>query len=304
MKEKLEHMEKVVKDLDAFSLLMIEKITEEKEEKAILLQTVQKLEATLASERKQQEQDITERSQSWTRKQKQLEERVAQLEVTLDQTTLELQSSLKIHEELEKTVDCERESWTREQKKVEEHVAQLDVTLKQMTKELQSSLEIHKELEKTIECERKSWTREQKRLDEHVAQLEATLVQTTMELQDTQNHCEKVKNSAEQERDHLIREKKRLEERVAQFERKQEDEREKTKLDIEERNNLQLQTNRGLQDTQNLCEEEKKTSENKTDHYMRVRERWEEIVAQLRQENIQKKTRNRKKRRRQEKQKV
>ncbi|KAI5629018.1 hypothetical protein C0J50_10553 [Silurus asotus] len=257
-------MEKVVKDMDAFSLLMIEKITEEKEEKEILLQTVQKLEATLASERKQQEQNITERSQSWTREQKQLEERVAQLEVTLDQTTMKLQSSLKIHEELKKTVECERESWTREQKQLEEHVAQLEVNLEQ----------------------------------------------TTMELQDTQNHCEKVKNSAEQERDHLIRKKERLEERVAQFEptldfkEKQEDEREKTKLDIEERNNLQLQTNMGLQDTQNLCEEEKKTSENKTDHYMRVRERWKESVAQLRQENIQKKTRNRKKRRRQEKQRV
>ncbi|KAI5614536.1 hypothetical protein C0J50_11151 [Silurus asotus] len=250
--------------MDAFSLLMIKKIREEKEEKEILLQTVQKLEATLVSERKQWEQNITERSQSWLREQKQLEERVAQLEVTLDQTTMELQSSLKIHEELEKTVDCVKESWTRKQKNIEEHVAQL----------------------------------------------EATLAQTTMELQDTQNYCEKVKNSAEQERDHLIREKERLEERVAQFEptldfkEKQEDEREKTKLDIEERNNLQLQTNRGLQDTQNLCEEEKKTSENKTDHYMRVRERWEEIVAQLRQENIQKKRRNRKKRRRQEKQRV
>ncbi|MBH0219545.1 hypothetical protein GH793_15240 [Listeria monocytogenes] len=132
--------------------------------------------------------------------------------------------------------------------------------------------------------------------------------QTTMELQDTQNHCEKVINSAEHERDHLMRDRERLEESVAQFEpaldfkEKQEDEREKTKLDIEERNNLQLQTNRGRRDTQNLCEDEKKTSENKTDQYMRVRERWEESVAQQRQEKMKKKMRNR--RRRQEKQRV
>ncbi|WP_411024525.1 hypothetical protein, partial [Salmonella sp. s57936] len=80
----------------------------------------------------------------------------------MEQTTMELQSSLKIHEELEKTVECERESWTREQKQLKEHVAQLEVTLEQTTMKLQSSMKIHEELKKTVQCERESWTREQK----------------------------------------------------------------------------------------------------------------------------------------------
>ncbi|KAF7707824.1 hypothetical protein HF521_016881 [Silurus meridionalis] len=168
---------------------------------------------------------------------------------------MELQSSLKIHKELEKTVDCERESWTREQKKVEEHVAQLEVTLEQTTMELQSflkilkqnptylqnitkllsSLNLHEEQEKIVERERESWAREQKQLQERVAQLEATLK----------------RNKGK-----------------------------KAKLDMKKSNNLQLKPTRSLQDSLKHSEE-KKCADHQSKHLRSDRERLEQRLAQL-----------------------
>ncbi|KAF7707962.1 hypothetical protein HF521_017019 [Silurus meridionalis] len=187
MKEKLEHMEKVVKDLDAFNNLMIEKITEEKEEKAILLQTVQQLEATLAPERKQQEQDITERSQSWAREQKQLEERVAQLEVTLRrkkgkkakldmkksnnlqlQTTRSLQDSLN-HSEEKKCADHQSDHLRSDRERLEQRLALLGTTLNFEQNKFEKEIEMIKlDMEEMITIH----------------------FQTIRELQDSLNHCE------------------------------------------------------------------------------------------------------------------
>ncbi|KAI5625002.1 hypothetical protein C0J50_15478 [Silurus asotus] len=233
--QKLKHMQKVVTDLEAFNILMIEKSIKVQEENNFLVKMVQELEATLSSERKQWYQDINERNgtqlQSWGTEQKQLEECVAQLKFNLELATMKLQYSLKIHDELQKTVECERESWARERKKVEEHVAQLEATLEQTTMKLQSSLKINEELEKTVECESESWKREQKKLEEHVSQLEATLLNET---------------------------------------KKWEDEREKTKRDMEERNTLHLQSTKKLQDSLNLCKEEKKRADHEIDNLMRL----------------------------------
>ncbi|KAI5628012.1 hypothetical protein C0J50_10627 [Silurus asotus] len=308
-------MEKEVKDLDP----MIEKITKEKKEKVFLLQTVQKLKATLAIERKQQEQDINERSQSWTREQKQLEERVAQLEFILEQTTMELQSSLKIHEELEKTVECERESWTEELKKVMEHVVQLEVTLEQTTMELQSflkilklnptylqtitkllsSLNLHEEQEKIVERERESWARELKQLQKRVSQLEATLkrkkgkkakldmemrnnlqLKTTRSLQDSLNHSEE-KKCANHQRDHLRSGRERLEQRLALLVTTLNFEQNKFEKEIEMiKLDMEEMTTRHFQTIREL-QDSLNHCEEKKNYLMRDRERLEERVAQL-----------------------
>ncbi|KAI5608190.1 hypothetical protein C0J50_12297 [Silurus asotus] len=221
-------MEKVVTDLDAFSNLLKEKITEKKGEKAILLQTVQKLEATLAFERRQQEQDITERNSTHL------------------QNITELQSSLQLCKKQEKTVEREKESWTREQEQLQECVAQLEVTLKsekvkkakldmkemntvqiQTFRELQDSLDHCEEenrnliadrervetrlavLEVELEFERKKIVKEKKKAKLNMEEMTTLHFLSTRKLQDSLNHCVEEKKIID-----LMRERERLEEHV------------------------------------------------------------------------------------------
>ncbi|XP_046703538.1 golgin subfamily A member 6-like protein 22 [Silurus meridionalis] len=271
-----------------------------------------------------------------TREQKQLKEHVAQLEVTLEQTTKELQPSLKIHEALEKAVERERESWVREQKQLLERVAQLEANLEfkrnkweekskkdqldmrertnlHLIREVQDTLNLCKEERKTAKHEKDTFMRHQERLEERVAQLQATLdfeknkwqlkikmakqdmqertilhLQTVRDLQDSLNQCEEEKNCAEHERDNLIREREQQEKHVAQlkatleFERnKWKEKSKKSKLDMEKKTNLQLQTIRELQGSLNHCEEEKNCAEHERDNLIRNREHLEDHVAQL-----------------------
>ncbi|KAI5090312.1 eukaryotic translation initiation factor 4 gamma 3 isoform X8 [Silurus meridionalis] len=285
-------------------IVLSEKRTPETED--ILVQMVQKLEATLASERKDREQEINERN------------------ATHLQNITKLLSSLKLHEEQEKIVESERESWTREQKQLQEHVAQLEATLKrekgkkakfdmeernklqlQTITELQDSLNYCKEERNTAKNEREILIRERRQLAEQVAQLEAVLkyernywekkrkkvqrvmktsnnlqLKTTRELQDSLNHSEE-KKCADHESVHLRRDRERLEQRLAQLEatlnfeqNKFKKEKEMIKLDMEEMTTRHFQTIRELQDSLNHCEEEK-------NYLMRDRERLEERVAQL-----------------------
>ncbi|XP_046692020.1 golgin subfamily A member 6-like protein 22 [Silurus meridionalis] len=296
-KEALKHIEKVAAELDSFLNLIKEKRTPETEEKDILVQMVQELEATLASERKNREQEINERN------------------ATHLQNITKLLSSLKLHEEKEKIVESERESWAREQKQLQERVAQLEATLKrekgkkakldmeernklqlQTITELQDSLNYCKEERNTAKNEREILMRERRQLAEQVAQLEAVFKyernywekkrKKEKRVMKTSNNLQlkttrTLQDHADHETDHLRRDRERLEQRVAQLEatlnseqNKFKKEKEMIKLDMEEMTTRHFQTIRELQDSLNHCEEEKI-------HLMRDRERLEERVAQL-----------------------
>ncbi|KAI5105005.1 eukaryotic translation initiation factor 4 gamma 1 isoform X1 [Silurus meridionalis] len=266
-----------------------EKRTPETEEKDILVQMVQELEATLAYEQKDREQEINERN------------------ATHLQNITKLLSSLKLHEEKEKIVErqvaqleavlkYERNYWEKKRKKVKRVMKTSNNLQLKTTKALQDSLN-HSEEKKCADHESDHLRSDRERLEQRLAQLEATLnfdqnkfekekemikldieemttrhFQTIRELQDSLNHCE-------DEKIYLMRDRERLEERVAQLEatlkfvqNKFEKETEKAKPGMDERIPLQRQTTRELQDSLIHCEEEKKIAKHERNNLMRDRE--------------------------------
>ncbi|KAI5606414.1 hypothetical protein C0J50_12530 [Silurus asotus] len=174
-------MQKGVTDWDAFLNLIIEKITEEK---AILVQKVQTLEDTLAMEQKQREQNINHRNdthlQNITELQSSLklhEEQEKAVERESESCVTEQKQLLERVAQLEASLEFERYKWEEKNKK-----DQLDmderINLPLLTiRELQDSLN---------HCEKKKDRAEHKR--DHLMRYQK-LLEDIQELQETVNHC-------------------------------------------------------------------------------------------------------------------
>ncbi|XP_053090604.1 trichohyalin-like [Pangasianodon hypophthalmus] len=301
-----EELEKVAREMEE-SKVMQKKLVEERH---LLVKKVAELNAIVASEQKQREQDMEER------------------DARHQQNISELQASLKLGEEREKTAEQERENLTKDREQLEKRVAQLEATLaseqkkqeeerekvkkdmeernarhQQNISELQASLKLSEKWEKTAEMEIESLIREQEHLVNHVAQLEAALsserkkqeeerekakerntahLQNITELQASLKLSEEREKTAELERDSFMKDRERLEKRVAELEatlaseqKTSEQERKKAKLEIDKRNPAQLLA------SQKLCEEQEKTAELKRERLMRNVERLDKTFAQL-----------------------
>ncbi|XP_046704250.1 golgin subfamily A member 6-like protein 6 [Silurus meridionalis] len=213
-----------------FSLASEQKIREQEKEKfkldmdkrsATELQKITELQCILKLY-KEQEKSVEQERAHCTREREQLEERVAQLEATLNfernkwekerkmvklnteernatdiQKIIQLQCILKLYEKQEKTMEQERARWTRKRARLEEHVAQL---------------------QDTLNLERNKWEQEREMVKLDMEKSNASMLQTISKLQASLKVYEKREKALEQERTRFMRERDRLGERLTQLE--------------------------------------------------------------------------------------
>ncbi|KAI5621767.1 hypothetical protein C0J50_18824 [Silurus asotus] len=176
-----------------------------------------------------------------------------------------LRVSLKEHEKVRKSLDCERAHWKRERQHLEERVAQL---------------------ESTLEFEKRKWEVENERIkletEKAISQRnDLSCIKATVKF------CEDQQKIVEEARKKRMEAQKQLQKAALQVAnlnaalRQQELETNKIRWNMEERNSTQLLTISKLENSLRRCDEDKISAERETESLLREQEQLLKRIAQL-----------------------